>query len=96
MKHIRLDIKEVSRCKNGASGNFILRRSGKAIITISRKLNDTVAEYAATVLHELLHLWMTMLRFKGIRVTNTLEHKFIYGVEDAVIGEFRKHLKGKI
>jgi hypothetical protein len=88
-----INLKEVKKCRNGAHGNFLLRGAGYALITISLKLNDTVAEYAATVLHELLHLWVTVMRLKGFRVTDTTEHKFIYAVEKVVIEMAKKHLK---
>jgi antirestriction protein ArdC len=86
-------IKEVGKCRNGAFGNFVLRRSGDALITISRKRNPDMAEYAATLLHEILHLWVTLLRLKGFRVKDRKEHRFIYAVEDVVIAMVRKHMK---
>lgn len=92
---MRIDIKEVKKCRNGAAGNFIMYRAGHARITISRKLNGVIYEYAATVLHELLHLWVTILRLRGFRVTNIKEHKFIYAVEGVVIGMAKKHLRRK-
>jgi hypothetical protein len=88
-----INLKDVKACKNKAYGNFLLRGHNYAVITISQKLNDTVAEYAATVLHELLHLWVTVLRLKGFRVTNVKEHKFIYAVENTIIKMAKKHLK---
>lgn len=88
-----VNIKEVKKCRNGAFGNFLMRGAGYALITVSLKLNDTVAEYAATVLHELLHLWVTIMRLKGFRVSNVKEHKFIYAVEDIIKAMAKKHLK---
>lgn len=90
-----VNIREVKKCKNGAYGNFLLRGAGSTLITISRKLNDTVAEYAATLLHELLHLWVTLLRLKGYRTTNKKEHEFIYGVEKTIIRKAQKYLRRK-
>lgn len=88
-----VNIKEVKKCRNGAFGNFLMRGAGYSLITISLKLNDTIAEYAATILHELLHLWVTLLRLKGFRVTNIKEHRFIYAVERTVLDMAKKHLK---
>ena len=88
-----VNIKEVKKCRNGAYGNFLMRGAGYSLITISMKLNDTVAEYASTILHELLHLWVTLLRLKGFRVTNKKEHKFIYAVEQVVLEMAKKHLR---
>lgn len=88
-----VNLKEVKQCRNGAYGNFLLRGSSSALITISMKLNDTVAEYSATMLHELLHLWITLLRLKGYRTNNVREHRFIYAVEKVVLEMAKKHLK---
>lgn len=88
-----INLKEVKKCRNGAYGNFIMRGAGSATITISQKLNNTVSEYAATVLHEFLHLWVTVTRLKGFRVTNIKEHRFIYAVEHVIIEMAKKHLK---
>lgn len=88
-----VNIKDVKKCRNGAYGNFLMRGAGSALITLSLKLNDTVAEYAATLLHEILHLWVMLLRLKGFRVTNIKEHKFIYAVEKVILNKAKKHLK---
>lgn len=90
---MRIHIKEVKKCRNGAYGNFLQRGRQSALITISLKENKMVAEYAATLLHELLHLWVTLLRLKGFRATNVKEHKFIYAVEKAIISKARRHLR---
>ncbi len=66
----------------------------KAAITISMKLNDTLAEYGATTLHELLHLWMTLLRKEGFKCTNKKEHDFIYSAEQLVIKSMKENIKG--
>ena len=88
-----IHLKEVKKCRNGAFGNFLLRGANFALITLSMELNDTLAEYASTMLHELLHLWITILRVKGFRTTSLIEHKFIYAVEKCVVTLARKHLK---
>lgn len=90
---MRIEIREVRNCKNGAFGNFLLRSYKSALITISLKLNDSVAEYGATLLHELLHLWLALLRLKGFRVANKKEHNFIYDVEKHVLKVAKKHLR---
>lgn len=88
-----VEIKEVKQCRNKAFGNFILRGSGKAQITIALDKNDTVAEYCATVFHELMHLWVTIMRSKGFRCTDIKEHRFIYAAEDYVLAMAQKHLR---
>lgn len=92
---MRIDLKEVKRCRNGAYGNFLLRGAKSILITISLALNKRLDEYAATVLHELLHLWVTILRLKGFRTTNIKEHKFIYAVERVVLRMARRYLRRK-
>jgi hypothetical protein len=90
-----INLKEVKKCRNGAYGNFLMRGAKSALITVSLKLNSTIAEYAATVLHELLHLWVMVLRQKGFRVTNVKEHRFIYAAEKHIITMAKKHLRRK-
>lgn len=92
---MRLDIHEVKKCSNGAYGNYLLRGRESALITVSMKLNPTIAEYSATLLHELLHAYTTMIRWKGFRVSDRQEHKWIYKAEDAIIRTMKKHLKKK-
>lgn len=85
-----LEIKPVKACKNKAFGNFILKGRNKALITLSMKLNDTVAKYGATLLHELLHFWMTELRKQGFKAGDKREHVFINRVEDRVLEEMKR------
>jgi hypothetical protein len=92
---MRIDLKDVKRCKNDAYGNFLLRGTKSALITISLALNKRIDEYAATVLHELLHLWVTILRLKGFVTTNRREHDFIYAVERVILQKARRHLRRK-
>lgn len=87
-----LEIKKVKRCRNKAYGNFLIRGNERAVITISLKMNPTIAEYAATLLHELLHCYTTLLRAEGFRVTDKKEHKWIEACEDAIIAVMLKTL----
>ena len=80
-----IEIKNVRECKNKAFGNFFVKSKGKMLITISQKKNDNVAEYASTILHEMLHAWVTVLRLQGFKVTGVKEHRFIYAVERRVL-----------
>lgn len=90
---MRVHIKEVRRCRNGAYGNFLLRGRDSSLITVSMELNKSVAEYSATVFHELMHLWMTLMRLKGFRCTNKKEHEFIYAAEAYIIRKAKMHLR---
>lgn len=88
-----LEIKKVDRCRNGAYGNFIILGHEKARITISMKKNDTLGEYAATLLHEMLHGFYTLLRVEGFKLTNKTEHKMIEETEDALFKIMRRYFK---
>lgn len=90
---MRLEIKNVTKCKNGAYGNFIIRGRESALITISLKSNPTLATWGVTLLHELLHLWTTLMRKNGLRVTDKREHTFIYAVEAQVLKIIVKYMK---
>jgi len=91
-----LEIKKVKQCRNKAYGNFIILGNERARITISMKKNPTMGEYAATLLHELLHCYTTLLRVDGFRVTNKQEHRWIESCEDAIIEQMREHLKRRV
>lgn len=80
-----LEIKKVKQCRNKAYGNFKILGREKARITISLKKNKDMAEYAATLLHEMLHCYTTLLRVEGYKVTDKTEHKWIQACEDVVI-----------
>lgn len=92
---MRVDIKLVNECKNKAYGNFFARGRNSALITISRELNSSLADYWLTLLHELLHLFFTLVRKQGFRVTNRIEHKIIEEIEDKLAYTCRKYAKQK-
>jgi antirestriction protein ArdC len=92
---VNVRIVEVQRTRNGASGNFLTTGRNSARITISLALNRGMHEYAATLLHELLHLWVTMMRVKGLRVSNIREHRFIYAAEVVVAHLARRFMRRK-
>jgi hypothetical protein len=90
---MKLEIKNVKKCRNGAQGNFLIRGHDSALITLSLKLNPTLAEWGSTLLHELLHFWTTLMQQNGMRVTNTREHRFIYAAERAILKVMIKYMK---
>lgn len=87
-----LEIKKVKACRNKAYGTFTILGHERARILVSLKKNTTLAEYAATLLHELLHCYTTLLRAEGFRTTNKKEHRWIESCEAAVIGLMQKNL----
>jgi hypothetical protein len=57
-------------------------KKNKFVISLSRKRNTTLEEYAGTLLHELIHLWVGILqRRKYIPESIKDEHKMIAIVE---------------
>lgn len=90
---MKLEIKNVKKCRNGAWGNFFVRGRHSALITVSLKHNVTLADWGSTLLHELLHLWTTLMRKNGLRVTNRREHRFINAVEQEIIKCMVKYMK---
>ena len=87
-----IELIEVKKSRNGAMGNFYPAGRGRYKhhkISLSLHHNPTLAEYAATLLHELLHLWVFALRLKGFRVRGTTEHRFINKVEDTVLSQLK-------
>ncbi len=74
-------------------GNTVFVTNRRIVIRMSRRLNKTVAQYAATLLHELLHVWIHVLGLMGFPVKNDPEERFVYAAERAVLKEFRKEFK---
>jgi len=89
-KAMILEIKNVKKCKNRAMGNFVIVGNERAVITISLTANKTISEYSSTLLHEMLHAWVTLLRAQGIKATNYKEHHFIYAVEQKILKEIKR------
>lgn len=91
-----IEIKNVKECRNKAFGNFVIKGHEKVLITVSLKKNVTVAEYCSTLLHEMLHAWVTILRAQGVRTSNMREHRFIYAVERKILNELRYLKRRKV
>ncbi len=62
----------------------------KTIITIARQRNKRLATYSATLLHELLHVWIRVMELNGFKVDDDTEHDFIDAVEQAVLRLFKQ------
>lgn len=86
---MRLDIKWVKRARLNNRECYGVTRFFKddrrAIIYISRAANKNVAQYAMTLLHELLHVWIALLRRAGSKVDSRRDHTFIYAVEKVIV-----------
>jgi hypothetical protein len=92
---ITIKIKSKKHCSNPKwFGEAIWLNKHKADIIISEAKNTNSGEFALTVLHELLHIWLSILMFNGFKVKN--EHKFIYLVEEDIKTRFKQVIKGKL
>ncbi len=78
-------IRSAKRLK-GLDGQTTFPAPGRAVITIDRSSNKTLAAYGATVLHELLHVWMHILQTKGFDP----EHDFIDSTEKDALRHFQR------
>lgn len=91
---MQVEIQDVNEHKDRSSGNFYDYKNGRCKITVSLKRNKEAKEYASTVLHELLHLFFTLIRMKGF-IETKYEHAFIYEVEREVKKIFKRYFKWK-
>jgi len=61
-------------------------------VGISEARNKDIGEYSSTLLHELLHVWIEIIKAQGAVINSRKEHAFIYDVE-AKIADAVKVLK---
>jgi hypothetical protein len=85
---MRLSIKLTDTCPKNHRGEFIIKGANTCEILISKKLNQNVNEFAVTLLHELLHFWVTILQTHGVKEGIKREHRFINDVVPKVIKRF--------
>lgn len=85
----------VGKCPNDHRGEFVVRGPETCEILISRDRNTTLNEFAATFLHELLHLWVTVLQNHGVKKGIRREHWFINDVVPKVLLRFAHWYKEK-
>lgn len=88
-----LTIKLVDKCEHDHRGEFAVLGSNRCEILISKKRNPDVNAFAATLLHELLHLWVTVLQTHGLRESISVEHRFIDDVLPYVLRKLSHHFK---
>jgi hypothetical protein len=86
-------IKLVDRCPEDFSGEFRVLSNGRCRILISKRKNKDLTEFADTLLHELLHFWVTLLQTYGVKESIRREHKFIDEAVPDVLLKFAKHFK---
>ena len=81
---ITINIQNWKHLKNGDYATVTKLKSNKFLIKIDVSRNTTVEEYALSLLHELLHAWLYLVKGVGGK-TIKREHDFIYKVEDSII-----------
>lgn len=92
---ITIKLKSKKQCSNPKwFGETIWINKNNIDIVISQSKNINSGEFALTVIHELLHAWLSILIHNGFKVKN--EHKFIYLVEEDVKTRFKQVIKGKL
>jgi hypothetical protein len=90
---MQLRIKLVPRCEHDHRGEFIVKSKNTCEIQISKKYNKTLDEFGATLLHELLHLWVTILQSHGLKEGIRLEHRFINTVTPMILKTLVEYYK---
>ena len=94
MHKLKLTVEEV-KSLNGDLAGIFQRWKNTARIRVALKHNQTVAEYASTLLHELLHFWVDYLGSKGWKVKQREEHEFIEAVERGIYSRLKILKKGR-
>jgi hypothetical protein len=89
-----IQIKDVKTIKGQCYGITRYVSPKKIKVEMSLSLNKDLAEYGSTLLHELLHVWIVILRSNGAVISKKQEHPFIYLVEKKIT-RLVKMLKGK-
>lgn len=94
MDQFSVTIKLVEKLPQGDCGYCAARSRSKDKyeIAISRSAHKTVSEMGATLLHEMLHLWVFILQVYGYKVRLKTEHQWIKAIETTII-EFMYILK---
>jgi hypothetical protein len=88
-----IKLKLVPKCEGNCSGICIIHSANVCEIQISKKRNKTIDVFADTLLHELLHLWVTILQTHGLKEDMKIEHKFIADVLPMILKKLAKYFK---
>jgi len=90
---ITVKLKDRKFCSNKKwLGEIRWSKKDKVEIVISTTMNKNPVEFFLSLIHELLHLWVSVMRINGVKIKN--EHKFIYSVENGVVSTFRRVIGG--
>lgn len=86
-------IRTIGTKRYNLAGLSTFQTNGNVLIEISEKENPTIAEFSVTLLHELLHVWLEVIKKNGATIDLRKDHRFITSVEQSVI-KLAKVLKG--
>lgn len=93
---MRIDVRVSNRVRKNNRECYGLTRilsKDRAIIYISKSANKNPGQYAQTLIHEFLHLWLSMLQAVGAKIDFRRDHTFIYAVEASIIKLSKKLIK---
>jgi hypothetical protein len=78
-------VRKLGHKKYSLCGLSTFKTNGDVVIEISEKKNPTVDLFSVTLLHEMLHVWLEVLKRNGATIDLRKDHKFITAVEKSVI-----------
>lgn len=73
-----IEIRNVKNIKDGSYGTTTFQSKYRALIKVAESKNTTIDEWSNTVLHELLHVWIALLKANGAKIDRRFEHRYIY------------------
>ncbi len=91
---MNIRVKMVSECSEGEYGTCQVVSDKTIQIEISEKRNTDVYQFCVTLLHELLHAWMFVMKANGLHIKK--EHKWIYSVQSVVFEALKLVHKRKL
>ncbi len=92
---MNIRIKFVNECPKGEYGLCEVVDNNSMLIQISRAKNKERHEFFVTLLHELLHAWMLVLKANKLKMSVRKEHTWIYRVQAVILTAFKDMLKDK-
>ena len=82
---MNIKIKLVKECSKKEYGTCEVVDSNNILIEVSKKKNSKMNQYFVTLLHELIHAWVFIMKANGIKMSDRKEHRWIYSVEAVII-----------
>jgi len=82
---MNIQIKLVKECSKGEYGTCQIINKNTILVEISESKNKDKYEFFVTVLHELIHAWVFIMKANGVKMSIKKEHKWIYSVQAVII-----------